>query len=252
MSRAPNAEAQSWAASGLRAYAFANIASEVAGSASESACGRTDICRLRWKAPRSSATFIDVSITSGSAASIDRFVAGDGRTALARVSGTRASTTRQRGRGPLDECEKCAQSTSGPCLRCRRRAQRIVDALESGITMEAAADAENVTIVMARELIAEEHDRRAMAATSVPPVANDRLRKAFWHRYQSHEHYTTVLAEAGGWASPIDPLRLLGVVATSDRTIRGVVYAGGFLTHVTPAAAGRLAVAMGLMPRDFD
>ncbi|MDO8185812.1 hypothetical protein Q5424_01035 [Conexibacter sp. JD483] len=176
----------------------------------------------------------------------------EGRAAFAGRSSTRTRVECRSRREPLDSCEKCEQSTSGPCLRCRRRARRIVEAIDAGRTLEAAAEAEHVTPTMAAELVDEDHDRRAMEETSVTPVANDRLRKAFWHHYEAHENYPTVLAEAGGWASPIDSLRLLGVVATSDRTIRGVVYRGRFLTHVTPAAAGRLAVAMGLTPRDVD
>jgi hypothetical protein len=124
--------------------------------------------------------------------------------------------------------------------------------VRAGIAISEAAATLGLTEQFAAELLREEQDRLALAATHVPPIENALLRDACT-KLEAHDPTAYArIAERGGWRSPSDVRRLVGVQRTSARTIGGRRYPGTYLTHISTHAAGRLARALGYLPLEVD
>jgi hypothetical protein len=152
----------------------------------------------------------------------------------------------------VDECAFCREHLGQPCAPCERLARRIYALVVEGVALESVARKLDLTVEFAGELLAEQEDRIALAATRVPPVANAELRRLCEAIEARDPRIYVRVAERGGWASPSDVRRLLGLQKTSRKTVRGRTYPGRILTHISPHAAGRIARALGLLPLEVD
>lgn len=154
----------------------------------------------------------------------------------------------------IDACAVCDAVATGPCGVCRRRAAQVASLVEGGaMTLAQAAGRLGVTVALAGELLAEEEDRRAVAAAEAPRVSNAALRRHVRARLAADPGFSLqALARASGHRSAADVGRLLGTVQTSERRFGGRVYPARRLELITPEAAGRLARGLGLRPLDAD
>jgi hypothetical protein len=152
----------------------------------------------------------------------------------------------------VDECAFCREHLGQPCQPCERLARRIYALQLEGVTLPDIAARFGLTAEFASELLAEEEDRVAFAATRVEPVPNAELRRLCAELAADDPGIYVRIAERGGWASPSDVRRLLGLQLTSRKTVRGRVYPGRLLTDISPHAAGRIARAIGLLPLEVD
>jgi len=151
-----------------------------------------------------------------------------------------------------DECVFCREHLGQPCRPCERLARRIYALVVEGVDLESVAQQLALTVEFAGELLAEQRDRVELADTRVAPVANAGLRRLCEGIEARDPRIYVRIAQRGGWASPSDVRRLLGLQKTSRKTVRGRTYPGRFLTHIPPHAAGRIARALGLLPLQVD
>jgi hypothetical protein len=129
---------------------------------------------------------------------------------------------------------------------------RVFAAVRAGATIAQAARSLGLTTAFARELLDEEQYRQGLNAAAVPKVPNAPLRRAAQDQVLFGERTYSQIARDGGWASPSDVRRLLGMQETSDTRAADRVYAGGLVETITAEAAGRLARALGYAPVEAD
>jgi hypothetical protein len=152
----------------------------------------------------------------------------------------------------LDECAFCRDHLGERCGRCATLAVRVHDLVAGAHPVSVAAATLGLTEQFAAELLAEEQDRRALAGTRVAKVANAGLRAHCIRLAAADPRLYVRIAERGGWKSPSDVRRLLGLQETSAKTVAGRRYPGTTLSHISTQAAGRLARALGYLPLDVD